>query len=296
MTTKALDLVTIFKCFRQLEEKLLGMEMRSLSGNYETTQLFIWYEHFRSLVEKITGLKAMSSNDADALNNFLTVDGFDPMFYELGKSDVGVVSILDKMVKWLKGEAELTDISSGLKRYSGFEISPSGVDIYEVPSGILAELKTTSDDYLWLSLPKDNVEIEFNGLDMFDFAFKTMARERISSGRYAGAQIPKIDFDVKPDLNFLLGAGTIDKNGNPWNISQAFQQFKFRMDETGARVKVATGMAMMLGCSINTPVKLVFNRPFFGWWTQKGLEELPMAVFYADYDCWKNPAGSLESL
>ena len=67
-----------------------------------------------------------------------------------------------------------------------------------------------------------------------------------------------------------------------------------RMDETGARVKVATAVGAERFMSVE-PILLVLDRPFYGWWTQKGLN-LPMAAFFADWDALHQPAGSLEDL
>jgi hypothetical protein len=66
------------------------------------------------------------------------------------------------------------------------------------------------------------------------------------------------------------------------------------MNEEGARARVATGISMLRSASF-APVKLIFNRPFYGWFTQEGIE-LPMAVFYADFDSWTEPAGSLDEM
>jgi hypothetical protein len=70
-----------------------------------------------------------------------------------------------------------------------------------------------------------------------------------------------------------------------------------RMDETGARVRVVTYGSGVIGCAMRMRKEvLIIDKPFYGWWTQNNLEELPMACFYADFDCWKEQEGSLEDL
>lgn len=294
LKTKGLDVITIFKCLDQLEQDLLGKGRKWGSKNKEQRKILSLYVKYKGLLQEITGLKAKSSDNADVLNKFLTDEKFAPMFKPFKPDEFGVVSILDKMVKWLEGVAKLVSIH-GLdgNTYPGFEIPDGGVNIYRTTEGLLAKLGTKSNDNLWLLLP--TLDREIDEIGMIKLAFDVMSQQLDYSGDYAGAQIPKIDFDLKPDISWLVGADTNDEKGQYWFVAQAYQQFKMRMDETGARVKVATGLGVMRGIS-RVPAKLIFNRPFYGWWTQKGLEELPMAVFCAGYDCWKNPAGRLEDL
>ena len=69
-----------------------------------------------------------------------------------------------------------------------------------------------------------------------------------------------------------------------------------RMDETGARVKVATAMVASRCCVISEgPTVFVVDRPFYGWWTQTGVA-LPMAAFFAGWDSLHRPEGSLDEL
>jgi hypothetical protein len=68
-----------------------------------------------------------------------------------------------------------------------------------------------------------------------------------------------------------------------------------RMDEKGARVKVATGIVSKEAFSADQPSVFVVNRPFYGWWTQEGLD-LPMAAFFADWESLHKPVGGLEDL
>jgi hypothetical protein len=293
VSTEALDVVTILKCFEELEEEFLGPNRQWDGLNLDQKTIFEWYEKYKPLLKKITSLKAKGSKDWQELNEFLVENKFQPKFKPF--DGIGVVSILDKMVKWLNGAAEIITINAwNGKTYPGFEIPPSGVEIYKMSGGILAELKTKSEDTPWLFLP-DKGQEKLQSLDLIQLSLDVMLQAKKHDQDYAGAKIPMLDFDVEPDISFLLGAYTQDTKGTYWYISQAFQQFKMRMDETGARVKVATGMAMTKGISFG-PTKLIFDRPFYGWWTQKGLEKLPMAVFRAEEDSWRKPEGSLEDM
>lgn len=68
------------------------------------------------------------------------------------------------------------------------------------------------------------------------------------------------------------------------------------MNEKGARARVVTGIVMLKGIMpMERPKPLIFDRPFYGFFLQDGVP-IPLACFYADYDSWKEPAGSLEEL
>lgn len=304
MFTRGLDIVTIMHALCVLERELNLTPWSS--KNEQQRKFFGWFDQHREVIAKITGLDAKASNFWEELNKFLTERGFDPLVKPFDpKLGIGVVSILDKLVNWLNGPGELVEISTSAGDRPGFEIPPTGVNVFEVkgyPNSNLLQLHTKSDDTLWLF---DHPDTTLDGLNMVELALKVMAAHReiqmteafYSGGHYqsfAGAQIPMTDFDIKPDLNWLVGADTETASGDYYYIGQAAQQFKFRMDQHGARVKVATVVVTMRGIS-EGPQVYQQRRPFYGWFTQKGVD-LPMAVFFADWDALHQPAGSLEDL
>jgi hypothetical protein len=122
-------------------------------------------------------------------------------------------------------------------------------------------------------------------LDVVRPARQTQLRSAPGEGAYpsfAGAKVPMIDFDLTPDLRWLLGARMTTRSGDRYRIEQAGQQFKLRMDDTGARVKVATTLAFVAtSLRVFEPTVFIVDRPFYGWWTQRGVD-LPMAAFFAD--------------
>ena len=93
----------------------------------------------------------------------------------------------------------------------------------------------------------------------------------------AGAKVPMLEMDLKPDLSWMMGLDLIGPILGTQDLDQAFQQFKLRANERGARVKVATGFATR---SIQ-PLPYEFNDPFIGFFTQPGNNSLAMAAFWA---------------
>ena len=344
MATRALDVITVLYALQTLDHELTVAEWQP--QNPAQREVFAWLGTYQSHLGQITGLEAKASRFYEDLNAFLADKGFSLRLEPLDPTiELGVVSVLDKLVRWLNGPGTLSDIATSRGAMPGFELPATGVHVYGVegyPGSYLLELLTQSDETLWLFVHQDT---SVEGLGLMQLALDVMGRSRQTPmGRvpqswggayptfggarielgtswlkralgllrrsrqstlrsapaggayptFAGAKVPMIDFDLTPDLKWLLGAGLTTKPGGHYAITQALQQFKLRMDETGARVKVATALAPS-GAMHYYPTVFLVDRPFYGWWTQRGVD-LPMAVFFADWDCWRKPAGALEDM
>jgi hypothetical protein len=293
LSTRALDLTTVLHALATLEKGLQSTTWQV--HNKQQAQVVMWLLSLWERLESISGLKAKASKSYQELNRFLLENGFDPSVEPFDPNGgLGVVSILDKLVRWLYGPGELVTIHSQCRDLPGFKIPEGGVNIYEVDgyqdSRGLVELRTKSDDTLWLFLHSDQT---LDGLDLVKLSFDVMSKERTRNKSVAGVHVPMVDFDIQPDISWLCGMSTNGKDGG-FSIVQAKQQFKMRMDQTGARVKVATSM-VAFRCMLSSVGPLIIDRPFYGWWTQKGCD-FPMAAFFADWDSLKKPEGSLEDL
>jgi hypothetical protein len=275
-----------------LEKEFLGVGRVWRISDVNQLGLFGAYRTYGPLLERIKDFKAKASTEWMELNAFLESEKFAPMF-DGPLNGIGVVSILDKLVKWLEAGTVCQIKSQSRGMFPGFELASANFLVHATGLGRahLVEMLTQSDDRLFLMMS----DRELTGLRLFEFADHVMHDKRKIQNPYASVQLPKIDFDLKPDISFLVGAGTTDERGDDWFVAQARQQFKFRMNEHGARAKVATGVGMMRCMVREEPKKLIFDQPFVGWFAQKD-STLPLAVFHADYDSWREPAGSLEEL
>ena len=302
MSTRALDVVTIMHALRTLEGEL--DISRWSTTNDSQDKLFAWLYSHREQLSEVTGLDAKASRFYEELNAYLVEHRFDPMFDPFDPDNgIGVVSILDKLVNWLHGPYEIVKIRTEQGMLPGFDVPPDGVNIYEVEGyqgSYLLELLTKSDDTPWLFIHDDTT---LTGLDLVTLSMDVMGKNRQKPTRewygdvqptFAGAQVLMLDFKDEPDLGWLMGASATTP-GDTWTVTQAKQEFKMRMDQTGARVKVATGIGMTRTSVSLKPMKFIVDRPFYGWWTQKDLS-LPMAAFFADWDALRQPEGSLEDL
>lgn len=301
--TRALDVVTIIHALSVLSDEIASTKWTTY--NSEQAQIFAWMEEHRDLLGRLTGIDAKASRFWQELNQYLVERNFDPMVKEFDPSlGIGVVSVLDKMVNWLYGPGDLVELDTDVGVRPGFELPPRGVNIYQVEGyeeSYLLELLTKSSDTLWLFLHPD---LTLEGLDMVRLSMDVMGRQRStpmhesfwggSGPIFAGARVPMLDFNLKPNIEFLVGAQTRGADGT-YSITQASQQYKLRMDEIGARVKAATVVTASRGLSIE---RMVFelDSPFYGWWTQNRLEQFPMAAFFAGYDSFRKPEGSLDAM
>jgi hypothetical protein len=234
------------------------------------------------------------------LNKILEEENFHGSIKGLNNGGMGFVAILDKTVKWLNGVADECKIHTKVGKKPGFELNDDEVNIYAVDgyeNSILVKPLSNAKNNIWFFL-HDNPNIQ--GLEISKLAIDVMGRKRHFHSKYEGAKIPKIDFEEKPDIKWMkelmFYPDTKDIN-DAFFLNEAEQIFKMRMDETGARVRVVTYGSGVIGCAMRMRKEvLIIDKPFYGWWTQNELEELPMACFYADYNCWKEPEGSLKDL
>jgi len=314
MSSRAFDIATILFALKRLESNLDIKEWQA--SEHDQAKIFNWLKQHGGILDSITGLTALASADFQELNRFLTDRGFSPVFKPFHTArDLGVVAIIDKMIKWLNGPAKKTVIHArdGKLELPGFELPGEGVNIYQVDGdgyrdSYLLELLTKSRDTLWLFV---HPNLKISQLGLVDLSIDVMSKPRqiasvagreipgfgaLTKPAFSGAEVPMVDFDVNPSLDFLLGAMATTKKNDPYQVKQACQQFKMRMDRHGARVKAATSMGMMLTCCIDaTPPPFIVDRPFYGWWMQDGIK-LPMAAFFVDYDSMKRPDGNLTDL
>jgi hypothetical protein len=307
--SRALDIVTVLHALRQLEKRLGVKGWKTEEGGVDQTKVFSWLKKFGKTLDKISGIEGLVSGKHDELNQFLLERKFGASFAPFkSKFDLGAVSVIDKKVKWLHGPAKETTIKAGKngQQLSGFKLPAGGVNVYKVEGykkSYLLELLTKSDDTLWLFVHPD-LNIEW--LDLVELSFDVMSKSRIVAGfntdpdilsrpSFSGAIIPMIDLLADPDVSFLLDAVAVTNNEDCYRIGQACQQFKIRMDQNGARVKAATSVGMVYMSCIAETQPYIVDEPFYGWWTQKGVD-LPMGAFFADFDSMKRPAGSLEDL
>lgn len=173
MATRALDVVTILYALETLGKELQTTVWKP--SNLTPIDVFKWLATFKGQLARIRGLDAKASRFYEELNAFLTQRGFSPMIQPFNPRDsLGVVSILDKLVRWLNGPGAIGTISTSQGALPGFELPPEGVNIYEVkgyPGSTLLQLLTQSDETLWVFVHPDASR---EGLDLVKLSMDVM--------------------------------------------------------------------------------------------------------------------------
>jgi hypothetical protein len=189
------------------------------------------------------------------------------------------------IVEWLHGASICTVQGQDGNFHAGFAIPSKGAQLFEVENfGEVVRIFTKSGDSLWLHMPKHTPQ---KTADLINLAFGVMDSKRApGQDDFGEVQIPQVDFSMRPDISFMKKAWMRDKQGRPWEIEEAIQQFKLRMNKEGAHVRAATALVLR-ALSVPSQNAVTFDQPFIGWFTQKNVPTLPIAIFFADYDSWK---------
>lgn len=293
MTSMALDFVTIgYALEAAANERSVGKDGWK-GQNPEQERFLDWFAAHRDELSKLEHLTAKVSDQAEELNAKLREHGFPNMFSELPKDGFGVVAILDMLVEWLE-ECTVSTVDrsddGNVSTYPAFKVPSQGSEVYEVHGfdEPLVRLRTKTGDSLWLMKHPQPA----SGLDLAELSQRVLEKPRVAVYRYSSAVVPKLEHQPEVDMSWLPGLTTSDGN---WYVDEAFQLFRLRVNEKGARVKVATGMTIR-ATAIWVEEPYVFDEPFVGFFTQKGSPNLALAGFFADTDSWKEPEGSLEEL
>lgn len=283
MATQIFDVTTIVMALHVAERDFLTPDRVWRAVNDQQDRFLELYKRFRD-VTRMEGIKAKASKDIDALNFFLAENGFDIRLDPITDPEgFGVVAILDRLVKWLIMGEERT-IRVGGKTYPAFRLE-KGASFYTI-SGYRDPavcLQTQSGDTVWLTFADE----QLNGLDLVDKILGLATARKESIYDYKGTVIPEVLVNQRPDISFLLNMGTYDPQGQYWFIQQALQQAKFAMNREGARIKVATTIAVMRTSLPEVKPDLVFDRPFYLWITGREGSALPVAMMYVDKDAWQ---------
>ncbi len=251
----------------------------------------------------IKEIVSKASYSAEELNKFLAEHNFSIKLDPFRAHEFGAVSILDVLVQWLTEGTPVKILSATAKQeHDGFILKgkDDGVGFYRSLNhgNVVAQLQTKGKDD---GTPGDSVFITIAPENPPEaFSLVTYVREIAQSLSpcydFSEIHIPKVDLDQEVDIKWLVGMRTLDESNELWEISQALQQTKFRMNEKGARAKSAVAVAVMKLSAMQGLPKppLIINKPFLFWIQREGLSK-PFFTGYITEEHWKD-GGSLDSL
>ena len=233
-----------------------------------------------------TELRSWVSEVADELNKILSTEGFDIQLDELQNNEIGVVAILDLLLKWIKRGVKI-DIQ-GLNNivYPGVKIQQERIDGRDTFISChstnhkhpIAKVSTKNGDTVWMTIADE----EITGFELFEHIEQIQKNISVNSRR-TFVHFPMINLDNQPDTSWLVG---LPHTGGGC-ITQAMQQTKFKMNEEGAHLKSAVAIATLRGIAPKES-GITINKPFY-LWIERPNVKLPIICAYMDYDVWKDP-------
>ena len=287
--TDTLTIFPILGCFKASEDMLGGEQEWTPMTDVQTHFLEHFIEHMDQVDTLGENLRRKADKNVEVINSWLRENGFDIHLRPLGGSrDFYVASILDVLVEWLK-EGTKTDIQNAKGTFEGVRLK-SGVAAYqntEIHPHPVVKIRTKSeDDVLCMSicgrLPEDRFSIHWK-VEQLRSIQKPYSCE--------GVIFPMVHYDKQVDISWLKGLRTAPGDMY-WEVAEALQQTKFRMNEFGARAESAVAMGMRFCCAAAAPKPwVVIDKPFILWIERRGVSMPLFAGTFAE-DVWKNP-GSL---
>ncbi len=277
--TETCCVLPILGCLSQAEqylEKVLKVKEALWACKDNRQQDFM--DAFSDLIPNLNvpELESRACEDVVPINRWLAERGFDIQLSSPKQSgSFAVASILDLMLRWLQNGTKTSITAPNGKQYPAARLR-HGVVVSEdsrFHKWPVARINTKGGDRVCMTI------IDRNPADLF-LAVNDVSKVRAMSHALDGVIFPMIDLDVKPDISWLEGM----KLGG-YAIEQALQQTKFRMDDTGARVQSAAGMALTKGIG---PRPMVIDRPFL-LWIERDRLAVPMFAAVLAEDCWKAP-------
>ncbi len=294
MTKPTLTTQTMAADYATLARALitLGRELNSTQWypvNEEQRRLLRWCMRHRTAVEALRGLLVQAGSDFRSLNEACVQHGWPEMFQAFDGDGLGVLALLDLALRWEHEATRTTLRARNSNSYPAFRVPAAGAEFYRLRGSDqpLVRLRSVQNSgpnasrrqSVWLMI-KDRPA---DGFELIRTAEEAMDQCRPELRPSCKVIVPMIDLNVDAELTELLGLA----NGSH-QITQARQGLRIRMNEVGARAEVATVAVVTKGGS--RPA-YEFDQPFLGWFTQddRDGQSVPLAAFYADYDCWREP-------
>jgi hypothetical protein len=245
-------------------------------------------------------MKYFASCSHEELNTWLKSNGFD---IQLGKfkrpDDFGTVSIMDVLVSWLVSgdiSSVWANFPTGEKQFPGVCLSgqQNNIQFFQDTSKYphpVACLQVNDKDTVYMTLADDkaNTLSEMGLLDHLSEIARTVRKPTVFKDLY----FPMIDLDMQPDISWLCGLN-FECGNDSFQVAEALQQTKFKMNEKGARAKSAVAVTVTRSCTmVREPTPpMVINAPFYFWMEREtGTRDnnIPHFAAVLGYDCWKNP-------
>lgn len=295
MTTKTTTAVTYPMVSAILKADEFVEKSKGFTLSNEIQKMFVkeFYNPSLSDLSRMDEIESIAHIDANVINQWLKERGFNIQLEPFGLGGFGVASMMDLLGKWAIKGKESTVVDEDGKQFPGIKMTNYGLKFYRIEgdSNLIIELEVRTGDRVFLKMEPEVP----SGLEIVAFAEAIQEKMlEISPGAEGidGLIFPKIDLDQKFALDWLLGFRIECEHENiPYfEIEQALQQTKLKMNEEGFRVKSAVAIGILAGSAMMRTEPYVINRPFLMWITRPQFAK-PLFVGYLNKDVWRNPVG-----
>lgn len=228
------------------------------------------------------GTETVVSRHTAEINKFFADRGYQLRIRELGSQELAVGATFAAELEWLQ-EGYETRVEIGDKRYKAVGLT-SSVRVIEFGGREVVEIQTRSGDVVYVTKVTDRDTAKLAEIEAGTFGVHRLMLESPTS------EVRRLDYDavVLPEirelnttfgLRALTGLTIKDRAGAEWQITEAIQQVKFRLDRFGCGVKSAAAAIVSKGI----PSTYVVDGPFLIWARRPGVK-LPLfaAVIYPD--------------
>ncbi len=225
--------------------------------------------------------------DVHQVNGFLKENGYTIQLKDnLPDSILAVASILDIALTWkVPGEkSTLTRAGDSSQNYSAVHMQ-SGFTLRKTPEGkqILA-VDAQNGDTVYMAIADGPSE----GFSLSEtvHSLSSNSYEDITN-MFSGAQFPMVDIHTSITLDWLLRLPYGYQDVPPYfEIRQALQETRFRMNEKGAHAQSVVAIELKVTGIQEPQPTFEINEPFYLWIERPGMS-MPLFAAYIDTTDWK---------
>lgn len=231
-------------------------------------------------------IKSFISGSAAELNRILKDHGFDIQLDESMPIDLGVVTIMNLIGKWLVKAVETTVTNDGISYPAAFIKTGASIKTihqYTDHEKQVLQILTTEGLVVYIEI----ADQERSGMELFKHIISLtegMSLREIE----CNATIPMVSVDHQPDISWLTG---MHASNTDLVISQALQQNKLTIDLDGIHAESAVALAAKRGMAFDRK-HMVIDKPF-NIWLEYGDDpynkHFPLFAAYVAPDSWKKP-------
>lgn len=280
MKTKTEAIWPILGCLEKARDFLKTDKNYIPVNNEQKTFLEDFWKWNRDL--KKVPVESRADFNSSVINEWLKEKGFDIHLDPVCSPEFAVASVLDALVIWKKKGNPCKLEGRDGKTYDGVRLD-SGFQIFYTPeTGKFVQIQTKSGETVCMAFHDNYTELDQFGLTKY--AMKINDTMIPDSSNPSSVTFPMINCDQKVDITFLKGMSL-----DGFNIGEAFQQTRFRMNEEGARAESAVAMGFR-GMILCNPYWFEINAPFI-LWINSPKTKYPIFTGYFAQDTWEKPKG-----